>query len=207
MEKEGRGVIRGYFRLSGAGNGFQGDMMTLIEAGVSSGNLFFEKNGRAELGRLLELSEPGDTILIVRLEDICGRIRELFTLLKRLASRGIGLRSLSEPWFRLTSDALHDGALCELIGHLYDLSLFLSKRQGQAASGPVRSVGRPKGIDPQSRLKMNTALALYQQQNEMSVSEICRQTGLNERTFYRYLNREENAVIRRTRGRKAKPFR
>lgn len=199
MSKGQKGIVRGYFRAGAEEEGFREGVSALLNAGVSSGNLFFEPDGHRELDRVLELSQDGDTILVLRLTDICGPVKALFRLVKRLAEAGVRLRSVSEPWFEIGSGTLRDAPLCELIRELYKLSLIFPE-----PSVP-RPVGRPRGNGLGMREKLRKAQTLYRQKQEWPVAEICRRTGINERTFYRYLARQEEDIARRPRGRKAKP--
>lgn len=204
MKTDKNGIIRGYFRPKSGADDLQGGITALVEAGVASGNLFFEQEGTAELERLLGLLEKGDTIVVLRLRDICRNIGELFGLVRRLLLQGVVLKSVGEPWFRLSGDMMQDAALYELICHLYDLSCCLEAEVSTAVPAVRKPVGRPRGIRADYRKKLESALKLYTERGELSVAEICGTVGLNQRTFYRYLDQQGFRVVHRPKGRKAK---
>lgn len=202
MESNKQGIIRGYFRPEVDETGLQRGISALIEAGVASGNLFFEQEGKTEWERLLRLLSPGDRVVVLRLEDICRNIDELFGLVRRLYLLGVVLKSVAEPWFHFTGEAMQDSALYELIGHLYELSGRMKREHAPPSEPERKPVGRPPGICVEYREKLTLALELYAERGDLSVAEICGMVGLNERTFYRYLDQER--IIRRPKGRKAK---
>lgn len=204
MKKGKEGIVRGYFRLSGGENNLQNSIMALIEAGATSGNLFFEREGTVELERLWALFGEGDTVVVLRLGDVCRNIDELIGLVRRLLLRGVVLKSVNEPWFQMAGDAMRDATLYQLIGKLYDLSTSLENGVFRTDVPERKPAGRPKGIRAECSEKLDTALRLYTERGELSVAEICNAIGLNERTFYRYLNQHGGGVLRRPKGRKAK---
>lgn len=65
-----------------------------------------------------------------------------------------------------------------------------------------KSVGRPKGPQRDILPKLNLALYLYRTAGRLSIRQICLLAKLNERTFYRHLEREGYLLARRLRGRK-----
>lgn len=205
MKNTRKGTIRGYFR-SGLDNGdLKKGIAKLLKAGVSSGNLFFEKSGTRELERMLGLLRQGDSVLVLRVRDICGDPEELCGIADRLISQGVVLRSLGEPWFRVRVGMEHEPVPGELLKRLYGRpdSWIIQEPESQACE-TLRSVGRPSGVRPDVRLKLDSALALYKERKELSVAEICGSVGLNERTFYRFLDRQGSGVVRRPKGRKSK---
>ncbi len=67
-----------------------------------------------------------------------------------------------------------------------------------------KTAGRPKGPHREIMHKLDFAFRMYNTHNQMSVSEICKTVELNERTFYRHLERQGIQIIRRPKGRKPK---
>lgn len=202
IRQDEKSVVCGYFRTGVGGSDCQSDISALLEAGVLSGNLFFDQEGTRERDRMLDMCERGDTVLVFRLSDVCDRIADLFQLVSRLSVSGIQLRSVSEPWFVLKSEKLHGSAMYDVIRELYELSLRMDEISSSDEKGSVpRPVGRPRGISARLRSRLNAALSLYRRQYKMPISEICAKVGINERTFYRYLRRE--GAPRRSPGRKS----
>lgn len=206
MKNAQKGIIRGYFR-SGQNNGdLKKGIAKLLKAGVSSGNLFFEKSGTRELERMLSLLRQGDSVLVLRVRDICGDAEQLYSVAGRLISQGAVLHSLGEPWFRMRAGMAHDPVPGDLVKRLYEgpACAVVKKSEENQAPETSRSVGRPSGVRPDVRLRLDSALVLYKERKELSVAEICGSVGLNERTFYRFLDRQGSGVVRRPKGRKSK---
>lgn len=194
-------MVVGYLRIRDGEN--SSGLGSLITQGVSSGNIYFESSGHKELQRMVGLLERNDIVVVLHVWDLCRDLRELFALLHRFREKGVGLRSLGEPWFRLDDGHLRDSKLYEVIERLYAFCC-RSQRADDSRLSDKRPVGRPKGSKRELVLKLDAAFGLYKRENDLSVSEICRSVGLNERTFYRHLEKEggDALLIRRTKGRK-----
>lgn len=205
MRKAQKGTIRGYFRSGPDSGELKKGIAKLLKAGVSSGNLFFEKSGTRELERMLSLLRQGDSVLVLRVRDICGDAEQLHSVSGRLISQGAVLHSLGEPWFRMRAGMAHDPVPDDLVKRLYGGTACPGAKKSECQASEIsRSVGRPSGVRPDVRMKLDSALVLYKERKELSVAEICGSVGLNERTFYRFLDRQGSGVVRRPKGRKSK---
>lgn len=205
MKNAQKGTIRGYFRSGPDTDDLKTGIAKLLKAGVSSGNLFFEKSGTRELERMLSLLRKGDSVLVLRVRDICGDAEQLYRVTDRLISQGAVLRSLGEPWFRMRAGTAHGPVPGDWVKRLYGGSACpVVKESESRVPETSRSVGRPSGVRPDVRLRLDSALVLYKERKELSVAEICGSVGLNERTFYRFLDRQGSGVVRRPKGRKSK---
>lgn len=191
----------GYFKISKQDD-WQRNVARLIQAGVSSGNIFFESDGTCEFHRMLSLVRRRDSIVVLSIADACHSLDELFKLSEWLIKHGINLHSVSEPWFRLSKEKPEGIDLYNLINRLYELHIRLADTNNKPTSH--RPVGRPRGVRPEVRQKLDMALVMYQERSEMPVAEVCNLMGLNQRAFYRYLCQQDSSVVRRSRGRKPK---
>lgn len=188
------------------GAGLQEQLASLIEAGVCSGNIFFDESGDCELRRVLGMLQEGDTLLVLRIMDVCRDIGEMFDLLRFLRENRVRMQSLGEPWFDISPATMRTRMLCELIERLYALACRMECARAQEES-PKRPVGRPKGSKRELLLKVEAAFRLYDREEGLSVAEICRSVDLNERTFYRHLsNRRPLELVRRSKGRKPRAY-
>lgn len=202
MESPTKNITWGYLR-TGNREDWQRKVGLLIQAGVSSGNIFFESEGDREFNRMLGMAKRKDAIIVLSIEDVCKTIDELFKLTEWMIKRDITFRSVGEPWFSLSSENTQGIGLYGLIGRLFDLQHRLTHANKSKTAGP-RPVGRPKGIRPETKRKLEMALIMYQEHNELSVAEVCNLVGLNQRAFYRYLGQQDSSIARRSRGRKPK---
>ena len=103
------GMIRGYFRFEPGDSEAQKKIEALIEAGVTSGNIFFETAGSEELSRLVRLLRRGDTLVVSRVADVCRNKQEMAELIEKLERKGAAIRALDEPWLDFNRGAAGDG--------------------------------------------------------------------------------------------------
>lgn len=193
-------MIRGYFRLEPGKNNMHEKISALIEAGAASGNIFFETSGSKELNRMVCNLRRGDTVVIPHAADVCQNKEELSELIEKLDKKGAALRSLDEPWLDFNTDRTRRqnvrSILSQSIKTVGNLSL--------TEEADTKPAGRPKGPKREIMQKLDFAFRMYHSANHLSVSEICKTVKLNERTFYRHLERQGIQIIRRPKGRKPK---
>lgn len=192
-------MIRGYFKLEFQKNNAQEKISSLIDAGSISRNIFFEASGSKELNVLLKALRKGDLLMVTQVADICRNKSEFSKLITKLDKKGVSFRSLDEPW--LDFNALNQEPVTTGVRNA---TATKPSTQTQTISKP-KSVGRPKGPRQDIVQKLNLAFRMYHTADHLSVSDICKTTKLNERTFYRHLERQEVQIIRRPKGRKSTP--
>jgi DNA invertase Pin-like site-specific DNA recombinase len=69
------------------------------------------KTDRAELAKLLKRLEPGDALMVTRLDRLARSTRDLLNILHTLGERGIGFKSLADAWADTTRLSC-DGDAC-----------------------------------------------------------------------------------------------
>jgi hypothetical protein len=93
------------------GKGYSAHWLTsqdaqLHEAGcakVYSEKVSGAKNDRAELGKLLKRLEPGDVLMVTRLDRLARSTRDLLNILDTIAKAGAGFKSLADQWAETTT--------------------------------------------------------------------------------------------------------
>ncbi|MFR4024606.1 MAG: hypothetical protein ACLTZY_01185 [Alistipes indistinctus] len=121
----------------------------------------------------------------------------MLRVLYAVASRGASLRSQSDPWLDMEAKGCN---WMDLIGGLLE---FMSRSTSERTKEALRqrklsgqSVGRPKGIPPERLERYRAGVMLYRSSG-MSVREICAVSGLEVRSFYRYMKSEGIELKRR----------
>lgn len=100
-------MICGYARVSGPGQDLAGQLARLSLAGCNK--FWAEKESgaagrkRPELQGLLAALQPGDLVLIVRMNRIARSARDGLNIIAAVISKGAEFRSLEEPWADTTS--------------------------------------------------------------------------------------------------------
>ena len=169
------------------------DIDKLCAAGVPLGRITVG----ADCMTVVERLRAGERLEVCSLGDVCTSVSGLLRVLHAVASRGASLRSQSDPWLDMEAKGCN---WTDLVGGLLE---FMSRSTSERTKEALRqrklsgqSVGRPKGIPPE-RLKRYRAGVMLYRSSGMSVREICAVSGLEVRSFYRYMKSEGIALKRR----------
>lgn len=169
------------------------DIDKLCAAGVPLGRITVG----ADCMTVVERLRAGERLEVCSLGDVCTSVSGLLRVLHAVASRGASLHSQSDPWLDMEAKGCN---WTDLVGGLLE---FMSRSTSERTKEALRqcklsgqSVGRPKGIPPE-RLKRYRAGVMLYRSSGMSVREICAVSGLEVRSFYRYMKSEGIALKRR----------
>ena len=169
------------------------DIDKLCAAGVPLGRITVG----ADCMTVVERLRAGERLEVCSLGDVCTSVSGLLRVLYAVASRGASLRSQSDPWLDMEAKGCN---WMDLIGRLLE---FMSRSTSERTKEALRqrklsgqSVGRPKGIPPE-RLKRYRAGVMLYRSSGMSVRDICAVSGLEVRSFYRYMKSEGIELKRR----------
>jgi DNA invertase Pin-like site-specific DNA recombinase len=91
----------GYARVSTYGQTLDAQLEQLRSAGCSP--IYREKasgahGDRRELQRFLKAIQPGDVVMVTRIDRLARSTFDLFSIVKRIVDAGGRFRSLAEPW-------------------------------------------------------------------------------------------------------------
>ena len=171
----------------------RGDIDRLCAAGVPLGRITVG----ADCMTVVERLRAGERLEVCSLGDVCTSVSGLLRVLHAVASRGASLHSQSDPWLDMEAKWCN---WTDLVGGLLE---FMSRSTSERTKEALRqcklsgqSVGRPKGIPPE-RLKRYRAGVMLYRSSGMSVREICAVSGLEVRSFYRYMKSEGIELKRR----------
>jgi len=143
-----------------------------------------QPSGRPQLEACLESLRPGDTLVVVSLDQLGRSQRELITAVLDLRRRGAGLRSLRE---RLDTTAPGGEAIFRVFAGLADFgrtTISAGTSDGLAAArARGKRLGRPPALTP-AQLRDVRALLL---RPEHTISSVARALGVSRSTIYKYL--------------------
>jgi DNA invertase Pin-like site-specific DNA recombinase len=96
----------GYARVSTVGQSLESQVQQLRERGCS--RLFQEKisgakSDRPQLMHLLASLEPGDTLVVTRLDRLARSTMDLLNIIQTTTKKAANFLSLSEPWVNTTT--------------------------------------------------------------------------------------------------------
>lgn len=63
------------------------------------------RKGRDQLDTLMQFIREGDTLVVTKLDRLARNTLDMLSIIQELGARGVGFRSLAEPWADTTSPA------------------------------------------------------------------------------------------------------
>jgi DNA invertase Pin-like site-specific DNA recombinase len=180
----------GYARVSTNGQELQLQLDALKAAGVAKADVYTDKasgskTARPGLDKCLQALQPGDTLLVWRLDRLGRSIRHLIDLVEHLRERGVGFKSLCESIDTTTANG-------KLIFHIFtalaEFERDLIRERTKAGLTAARARGRKGGRPaiPVNDPRVQTAKTLHADKN-MPVTAICQTLKISRPTLYRWL--------------------
>jgi DNA invertase Pin-like site-specific DNA recombinase len=111
------------------------------------------KTDRPELGKIIGRLEPGDVLMVTRLDRLARSTRDLLNVIEEVSKRSAGFRSLKDIWADTTSP--HGRLMLTVLGGLAEFERQLIRaRTGEGRKRALeRGVrfGRPRKLTPFQR--------------------------------------------------------
>ncbi len=180
----------GYARVSTSDQDLRLQMEELRSNGcdpIFTDKVSGSKSERPGLDECLESLEPGDTLVVWRLDRLGRSLQHLVSVITDLNERRVSFRSLHDGVIDTTSPS------GELIFHIFAaLAQFeraLIQERTRAGLASARARGRLGGRKPlkADNAKVRAAKRMHESQ-DMSIKEICSTLSISRATFYRYLS-------------------
>jgi DNA invertase Pin-like site-specific DNA recombinase len=175
----------GYARVSTNGQDLGSQEAELLDAGCAK--VFKEKvsgakTDRAELAKLIRRLEPGDVLIVTRLDRLARSTRDLLNVLAMVSERESGFRSLKDAWADTTTP--HGRLMLTVLGGLAEFERELIRaRTGEGRKrAKARGVkfGRPTALTPHQR-----AEALERLGNGEAQADVARTFNVSQATISR----------------------
>src|SRR5712691_8091864 len=112
-------TIFGYARVSTDGQTLASQDAQLHAAGcakVYSEKVSGAKTDRVELGKALRRLEPGDVLIVTRLDRLARSTRDLLNILDEVGKAGAGFKSIKDTWADTTT--AHGRLMLTVLGGL-----------------------------------------------------------------------------------------
>ncbi len=140
------------------------------------------KADRAQLGKLLKNLEPGDAVVVTRLDRLARSTRDLLNILDTIAKAGAGFKSLADAWADTTTP--HGRLMLTVLGGLTEFERELIRaRTGEGrARAKARGVhmGRPPKLTHHQRME-----ALARREAGETLVDIARSYNVSHPTISR----------------------
>lgn len=149
-------TVYGYARVSTDSQTLAAQDATLRAAGVAK--TYSEKisgavSDRPELAKLLKRLEPGDVLVVTRLDRLARSTRDLLNILDIVSKAGAGFRSLADAWADTTTP--HGRLMLTVLGGLaeFERELIRAHTGEGRKRAQARGVkfGRPRKLTPHQR--------------------------------------------------------
>ena len=140
------------------------------------------KTDRAQLGKVLKRLEPGDTLIVTRLDRLARSTRDLLNILEAIAKAGAGFKSLADAWADTTTP--HGRLMLTVLGGLaeFERELILARTSDGRSRAKSRGVrfGRPAALDAHQRAEAIQRLA-----EGATQADLARSYGVSQATISR----------------------
>ena len=136
-------AVFGYARVSTNGQTLAAQDAELRAAGAAK--VYAEKisgavTDRPELGKLIQRLEPGDTLMVTRLDRLARSTRDLLNIVERISEAGAGFKSLADSWADTTTP--HGKLMLTILGGLAEFERSLIR----ARTGEGRKRAQAAGV-------------------------------------------------------------
>jgi DNA invertase Pin-like site-specific DNA recombinase len=154
-------TIFGYARVSTDGQSVAAQVADLRAAGaakVYSETVSGAASNRAELAKVLRVLQPGDVLMVTRLDRLARSTRDLLNTLHALAERQVGFKSLVDTWADTTTP--HGRLMLTVLGGLAEFERELIRSR----TGEGRKRAMARGV----RFGRPPKLTLHQRQEALA---------------------------------------
>jgi DNA invertase Pin-like site-specific DNA recombinase len=181
-------MIVGYARVSTKDQDLSGQLAELKAAGCVK--VFSEKASgarsadRAELAKVMKRLQPGDVLMVTRLDRLARSTRDLLNVLDAVKQAGAGFRSLKDAWADTTTP--HGQLMLTVLGGLaeFERSLIVARTGEGRERAKARGVrfGRPSNLSAFQRQE-----AVRRHAAGEAAADIARSFNCHRASIYRAL--------------------
>jgi len=178
-------MIVGYARVSTDGQTLDAQYAALKAAGAEK--VFAEKvsgavTDRKALAKAIAALEPGDVLLVTRLDRLARSTRDLLNVLATVADKGTGFRSIADAWADTTTP--HGRLMLTVLGGLAEFERELIKARTDEGRKRAQSRGVRFGRKPKLSA-FQIAEAMQRREAGEPLTDIGRSYGVSHSTISR----------------------
>ena len=187
-------MLIGYARVSKADGSQSLDLQhdDLRAAGVEQDNIYEDcasggRNDRPGLAACLKSLRDGDVLVVWKLDRLGRSLAHLVNTVKDLSDRNIGLRVLTGKGAQIDTTTASGRMVFGIFATLAEFERDLIRERTMAGLAAARARGR-KGGRKFALTKAQVRLAqAAMAQRDTSVSDLCKELGIERVTLYRYV--------------------
>jgi DNA invertase Pin-like site-specific DNA recombinase len=190
-------MLIGYMRVSKSDGtqtlGLQRD--ALLAAGVTLERLYEDrasgrKDDRPGLATCLKALQPGDTLVVWKLDRLGRNLQHLVGVVEELQQRQVGFKVLAAAGVQIDTTTANGRLVFGIFAALAEFEAELIRERTRAGLAAARARGR-RGGRPRKMTKetLRTAMAAMSGQTT-SARAVARRLGVPTTTLYMYVNRD-----------------
>jgi len=188
-------MLIGYVRVSKSDGSQTLDLQrdAMLEAGVNEERIYGDlasgrKDGRPGLATCLKALQPGNTLVVWKLDRLGRDLKHLVGLVDELHQRQVGLKVLAGAGAQIDTTTANGKLVFGIFAALAEFEAELIRERTRAGLAAARARGRMGG-----RPRKMTATTLKMAMTAMAdpdnkPKEIARQLGITTATLYAYVN-------------------
>src|SRR5438093_8740508 len=151
-------------------------------AKVIKDNVSGAKTNRPELSKVIRRLEPGDVLVVTRLDRLARSTRDLLNVIKEVSDRGAGFKSLKDSWADTTTP--HGRLMLTVLGGLAEFERELIR----ARTGEGRKRAKDRGVKfgrPSALTAHQRSEALQRLANGDAQADVARTFNVSQATISR----------------------
>ena len=190
-------MLIGYMRISKSDGTQTLDLQhdALLATGVAPEQLYADrasgqKEDRPGLATCLQALQPGDTLVVWKLDRLGRNLKHLVSVVDALQQRQIGFKVLAGTGVQIDTTTANGRLVFGIFAALAEFEAELIRERTRAGLAAARARGR-RGGRPRKITKaiLRTAMAALSDQ-PTSTRTVARRLGLPPTTLYMYVNRD-----------------
>jgi DNA invertase Pin-like site-specific DNA recombinase len=151
---------------------------SVIRAEKKSGN---RRDGRTELQVLLDFVQPGDTLVITRIDRLARSLKDLQDIVHELKGRGVALRATEQP---VDTSTAAGKAFLDMLGVFAEFETNLRRERQLEGIAQAKARGVYRGRKPSIDM---AEIRRLRDQDGLGATAIARRLGIGRASVYRAL--------------------
>jgi DNA invertase Pin-like site-specific DNA recombinase len=190
-------MLIGYMRVSKSDGTQTLDLQrnALLTAGVAPERIYADrasgrKDDRPGLATCLQALQPGDTLVVWKLDRLGRNLKHLVSVVDDLQQRQVGFKVLAASGVQIDTTTANGRLVFGIFAALAEFEAELIRERTRAGLAAARARGR-RGGRPRKMTQetLRTAMAAMRDQTT-SARTVARRLGINTTTLYMYVNRD-----------------
>ena len=157
---------------------------TVVRAEKASGS---KRHGRTELQVLLDFVQPGDTLVVTRIDRLARSMKDLQDIVHELKERGVALRATEQP---VDTGTAAGKAFLDMLGVFAEFETNLRRERQMEGIRAAKARGAYAGGKP----RIDAAeLRRLRDEDGLGPAAIARRLGIGRASVYRVLGKSLSA--------------